>query len=203
MVYTGSVHIVRLGARAGGNVFLPCCYGWATTIRRAQGASLTHGCVYFEQRKHAAARGYGYVAVSRFRTRAGVHLYGKLRRTDFLPVKEPSAEEVLYRTEYSASEDSNAPESMATESFDGRNMETNDIDEYEGAGGMEDLGIETEEVVEYEAGFDGQAGVRGMEDDGNVIGEYEAAEDLQGLAALLGGDGGDAIPWHVANSEVC
>ena len=113
-----SIFVVRLiGSKAlalvspvveDGNVFLPCCYGWATTIRRAQGASLTHGCVYFDQRRHAAARGYGYVAVSRFRTRAGVHLYGKLRRTDFLPVKEPSEEEVLYRTELSASEDSDA-----------------------------------------------------------------------------------------------
>ena len=33
-------------------------------------------------------RGYGYVAVSRFKRRAGVYLYGKLRRTDFLPVGE-------------------------------------------------------------------------------------------------------------------
>ena len=36
-------------------------------------------------------RGYGYVAVSRFKRRAGVHLYGKLRRTDFLPVGEDPA----------------------------------------------------------------------------------------------------------------
>ena len=33
-------------------------------------------------------RGYGYVAVSRFKRRGGVYLYGKLRRTDFLPVGE-------------------------------------------------------------------------------------------------------------------
>ena len=69
-----------------GAVFLPCCYGYATTIRRAQGASLDMGCIYFDQHKHAAGRGYGYVAVSRFRSRRGCHLYGKLRRTDFLPV---------------------------------------------------------------------------------------------------------------------
>ena len=25
--------------------FLPCCYGYATTIRRAQGASLTMSCI--------------------------------------------------------------------------------------------------------------------------------------------------------------
>ena len=33
-------------------------------------------------------RGYGYVGVSRFKRRTGVYLYGKLRRTDFLPVGE-------------------------------------------------------------------------------------------------------------------
>ena len=52
----------------GGITFLPCCYGYATTIRRAQGVSLSCGAVFFDQHRHAAHRGYGYVAVSRFRT---------------------------------------------------------------------------------------------------------------------------------------
>ena len=30
--------------------------------------------------------GYGYVAASRFKSKAGVYLYGKVRRTDFIPV---------------------------------------------------------------------------------------------------------------------
>ena len=85
-------------------VFLPCTYGWATTIRRAQGSTLTLGCVYFNQKFFAAGRGYGYVAVSRFRKRSGVYLFGKLRRTDFLPVKEESPDEVLVRGEYSMSD---------------------------------------------------------------------------------------------------
>ena len=54
-----------------GAVFPPCCYGYATTIRRAQGASLDLGCIYFSQRKFPAGRGYGYVGVSRFRSRRG------------------------------------------------------------------------------------------------------------------------------------
>ena len=37
-----------------GNLFLPCCYGYATTIRRAQGASLAQGCLWFNQRRYAA-----------------------------------------------------------------------------------------------------------------------------------------------------
>ena len=53
----------------GGRKFLPCCYGYATTIRRAQGASLDNGCVYFDQKKHYAGRDYAYVAISRFWTR--------------------------------------------------------------------------------------------------------------------------------------
>ena len=77
-------------------MFLPCCYGYATTIRRAQGSDLSHGCLYFNQRR-VAVRGYGYVGVSRFRTRLGCYLYGKLRRTDFLPVGEEQADEVLQR----------------------------------------------------------------------------------------------------------
>ena len=41
-----------------GRIFLPCCYGYATTIRRAQGATLDIGCLYFDQKKHYAGRGY-------------------------------------------------------------------------------------------------------------------------------------------------
>ena len=74
-------------------VFLPCCYGYATTIRRAQGADLYHGCIYMDLKHHAAARGYGYVAASRFKSRSGCFLYGKLRRTDFLPVGQEKEQE--------------------------------------------------------------------------------------------------------------
>ena len=88
-----------------GQTFLPCCYGYATTIRRAQGASLEQGCIYFDQRNYAAGRGYGYVAVSRFKSRKGCHLYRKLRRTDFLPVGEANEGEVLERGYESLSSD--------------------------------------------------------------------------------------------------
>ena len=37
------------------------------------------------------------MGVSRFRTRKGVYLYGRLRRTDFLPVGDEQEEEVLER----------------------------------------------------------------------------------------------------------
>ena len=80
-----------------GRRFLPCCYGYATTIRRAQGCGFHHGCIYFDLKRYPAARGYGYVAVSRFVSRKGCYLYGKLRRTDFLPVGEEKEDEVLER----------------------------------------------------------------------------------------------------------
>jgi len=89
--------------------FLPCIYGYATTIRRAQGASLDQGCLYFDQTdcygKHPG-RGYGYVGASRFRSRDGCYLYGRIRRTDFLPVGEPREDEVTERGMESASTDS-------------------------------------------------------------------------------------------------
>ena len=89
-----------------GQRFLPLTYGYATTVRRAQGASLELGCIYFDQKKRAAGRGYGYVAVSRFKSRDGCFLYGKLRQTDFLPVGEGKESEILERGVLSDTTDS-------------------------------------------------------------------------------------------------
>ena len=66
-------------------LFLPCVYGYATTIRRAQGATLKLGCLYFDH-CYPPERGYGYVGVSRFESQAGVYHFGRIRRTDWLPV---------------------------------------------------------------------------------------------------------------------
>jgi hypothetical protein len=96
-----------------GQVFLPCCYGYATTIRRAQGASLEQGCIYFDQKKFPAGRGFGYVGVSRFKSRAGCRLYGRLRATDFLPVGEPKESEQLER----------GYDSVSSDDDDGRGLE--------------------------------------------------------------------------------
>ena len=65
--------------------FLPCTYGYATTIRRAQGASLDAGCLYFDH-CYPPERGYAYVGASRFKTKQGVFLFGRVRRSDWLPV---------------------------------------------------------------------------------------------------------------------
>ena len=95
LVGTNNMVLVHPMEEAG-SIFLPCCYGYSTTIRRAQGADLFQGCIYLDQKKRAG-RGYGYVAVSRFMYRKSCYLYGKLRRTDFLPVGPDKEDEVFDR----------------------------------------------------------------------------------------------------------
>ena len=63
---------------------LPCAYGYATTIRKSQGATLAAGCLYFDH-CYPAERGYGYVGASRFRSKDGLFHYGSVRRSDWLP----------------------------------------------------------------------------------------------------------------------
>ena len=38
---------------------LPCTYGYGQTIRKCQGLTLVHGCLFFDSPKFPAARGYG------------------------------------------------------------------------------------------------------------------------------------------------
>ena len=75
------VHPIRVGRQ----MFLPCCYGYATTIRRAQGSSLHLGALWFDH-SFPPERGYGYVGASRFRSRKGLYFYGRIRRSDWIPV---------------------------------------------------------------------------------------------------------------------
>ena len=57
-----------------GRKFLPVAYGWATTIRRAQGATLDKVGLWFDRR--LPDRGYAYVGVSRAKRQADVFLMG-------------------------------------------------------------------------------------------------------------------------------
>ena len=83
---------------------LPCAYGYATTIRRAQGSSLDAGCLFFDH-CYPPERGYAYVGVSRFRTKAGVYHYGRFRRSDWLPVGGDPALEQVSRSEDSSDDE--------------------------------------------------------------------------------------------------
>ena len=87
---TGSmilVHPVSAGRADTMHEFLPCSYGYATTIRKAQGASLDYVCLYFDA-PFPPDRGYGYVGASRCRTAAGLYYFKRLRRTDWLPIRK-------------------------------------------------------------------------------------------------------------------
>ena len=90
-------HVLVHPMSEDGQVILPKSNGYATKSRRAQGISLKMGCINMDQRKRGAGRGYAYVAVSRFQSRGGCHWFGKLRRSDFLPVGEEQEDEVLER----------------------------------------------------------------------------------------------------------
>ena len=84
------VHPVAIG----GEIFLPCVYGYAVTVRRTQGLTLHHGALFLDGRVYPRPRGHAYVAVSRFRNALGVYHYGPLRRSDWLPTAEGPEEQV-------------------------------------------------------------------------------------------------------------
>jgi hypothetical protein len=65
-----------------------------------------------DQLKRVAARGYAYVACSRFKTKRGCHLYGKLRVSDFLPVGELQEDEITERGYHSVSSEDEAGQGL-------------------------------------------------------------------------------------------
>lgn len=69
-----------------GHKFMPVTYDYATTMRRAQGATLDLVGLYFDRKR--SDRGYGYVGASRAKKQIDVFLVGKVRRTDWRPVGE-------------------------------------------------------------------------------------------------------------------
>ena len=129
---------------------LPCTYGYATTIRRAQGMTLNRGCVYFDL-NFPPDRGYAYVAVSRFRTRVGVYHFGRYRRSDWLPVGDAIEGEQTQRSYESMSSDSD-------EERDSSEDESNDSI-------CEDAGMWDREADSSDA------------DDRNMFGSHEAFSD--------------------------
>jgi hypothetical protein len=99
------VHPIQEGQQR----FLPCVYGYAMTTRKAQGSSMDFVVLYFDLFK-PAPRGFGYVGASRARSSEGLFYFGKIRRTDWLPVGGTSIDEQVERGHDSAdsSEDGRA-----------------------------------------------------------------------------------------------
>ena len=96
--------------RQKNQLFMPCCFGYATTIRRAQGSSHHLGALYFDH-CYPPERGYGYVGASRFRSSRGLYFYGRVRRTDWLPVGAMKPDEQTRRSFDSQSSESGCWES--------------------------------------------------------------------------------------------
>ena len=46
---TGNLVLAHPTCADDGRAFLPCTYGYASTIRRCQGSTLHHGCIYFDR----------------------------------------------------------------------------------------------------------------------------------------------------------
>eukprot|EP00971_Amphidinium_carterae_P144783 2868756-Amphidinium_carterae.2 len=88
-----------------GNKFLPVVYGYATTIRRAQGATLELVALWFDKRM--LDRGYAYVGCSRVRQRQDLYHVDKVRRSDWLPIGgDARGGEEVYPTAMSESSNS-------------------------------------------------------------------------------------------------
>ena len=93
-------------------------YGYATTMRRAQGATLEGVGLLFDRRK--PDRGYAYVGTSRAKLRSSVFHVGRLRQTDWLPVGEANDQEhttlsVLSESTDNEGEEESEPETSSAE----------------------------------------------------------------------------------------
>jgi len=107
-----------------GSMCMPCVYGYAMTIRRAQGSTLDCAILHFDRLR--PDRGYAYVGASRVRAADYLIHMGHLRRTDWLPVgKDPRRGEQIYPSQLSDSDDSNADASESD--FEGEEASDSDF----------------------------------------------------------------------------
>jgi len=141
---SGTLQLVHPITVAGRQV-LPCCYGYATTIRKAQGATLSAGCLFFDH-KYPAERGYGYVGASRFKCKAGLFYFGRIRRSDWLP-RLASEGQQEHRSIDSESEDEEDREREA-------NYESSTEDSVDGELRMISMGCDPELAADGKGGTD-------------------------------------------------
>jgi hypothetical protein len=122
------VHPIQQGDQR----FLPCVYGYAMTTRKAQGSSMDFVVLYFDLFK-AAPRGFGYVGASRARSSDGLFYFGKIRRTDWLPVGGDAIDEQVTRGYDSADSSSDGRAPSYDESDDGQESSDGSLAEVEEA----------------------------------------------------------------------
>jgi hypothetical protein len=156
---TGTMILMHPICGSNERAFLPLTYGWATTIRRAQGMSLTRGCIFFDL-PFPPERGYAYVAVSRFRSRAGVFHFGRYRRTDWLPVGGVSTEQTARGLDSMSSDSFEGPESSDEET----NGIASDTEDEQARGMFDDASDSREDEEDIESDTVDEA-ASGMFDD--------------------------------------
>ena len=123
---TGNLVLLHPVSAGDDSFFLPCTYGYASTIRRAQGSSLSMGCLYFDH-CYPPERGYGYVGASRFRSAEGLFQYGRLRRSDRRPVGRELPMEQVARGDSSLESGSDDGYNSAMEAAYGSDSDSDDF----------------------------------------------------------------------------
>ena len=103
-------------------------YGYATTMRRAQGATLHNVGLVFDRRK--PDRGYAYVGASRAKTRDSVYYIGTTRRTDWLPVGAPKDSEQLEPSAMSETSDAESEEESPQTDDTGRSTPSPSVSDF-------------------------------------------------------------------------
>ena len=111
----------------GGRKFMPVAYGYATTMRRAQGSTLNKIGLRFDRR--LSDRGYAYVGVSRAKKRRDVFLLGSIRRTDWRPVggdSDPNEQNELSALSESSGTDRDSSSSTSDQEPGSSDFESNE-----------------------------------------------------------------------------
>ena len=148
-------------------------YAYATTMRRAQGATLELVGLHFDRRR--ADRGYAYVGTSRAKLRRDVFLLGRIRRSDWLPVGGDARGGEQAEPGPMSESDSEEPSSSMADSMDDDSEDMDSPDEGFAAWNQlrprdwEEPDVESEsEGSDWGMGFgahDGSEGFSGLCDD--------------------------------------
>ena len=122
LILVRPVHRRTSDQGTGATSFMPCTYGYAMTMRRAQGSTLDGPGLYFDRK--CPDRGYSYVGASRARRQGGVHHVGHLRRTDWLPVGgDPAGDEQTWPGPMGKSDNEDEIDDDYSESSGGESFE--------------------------------------------------------------------------------
>ena len=148
------------------------------TTRKAQGSSMDFAVLYFDLFK-PACRGFAYVGASRVRLHTGLFYFGKMRRSDWLPVGGPMADQQVTRgsdSEDTAESDRAPSESDYEESSDPDGLSIpSDVDAL-----RNDSDSDYGRGFEWESNADSDGGADAMATDSDG--------DADAMAELLGAD---------------